>query len=253
MVLPRLIAQFEAEAPALRLAVLIDADNVQASIIKGVLEKTAQRGKIVVKRIYGDFTSPENASFKKIMQQHAIKPVQQFAYTSGKNATDGMFFIDAMDLLYTKKIDGFCLVSSDSDFTTLAIRIREEGLKVYGFGERKTPAAFQQACHDFIFTESMRPSPQVNLNDNSQNLSALKEIDQILIEALKLSSDNNGWVNLGEFGSHLNKLQPDFNPKLYGCKNLSDFVVAKSNFFKIKKQSRPNGKGENIFLQAKKR
>ncbi len=156
MVSPRLIAKIESEEPSLRLAVLIDADNAQAAVIEGLLAEIARFGEATVKRIYGDFTSPASASWKKVLQRHAIKPVQQFAYTTGKNATDSTLIIDAMDLLYTRKFDGFCLVTSDSDFTGLAMRLREEGLNVLGFGEKKTPEAFRNACHKFVFTEVLR-------------------------------------------------------------------------------------------------
>lgn len=153
----RLVAKIEAEEPTQRLAVLIDADNAQAAIIEGLLAEIARFGEATVKRIYGDFTATTSAQWKRVLNSHAIKPVQQFAYTSGKNATDSTLIIDAMDLLYTRRFDGFCLVSSDSDFTGLAIRIREEGLIVYGFGEQKTPEAFRNACNKFLFTEVLRP------------------------------------------------------------------------------------------------
>lgn len=146
----------EQDDNTMRLAVLIDADNAQAAVIEGLLAEIARFGVATVKRIYGDFTAPTSAGWKKVLQTHAIKPVQQFAYTTGKNATDSTLIIDAMDLLYTRKFDGFCLVTSDSDFTGLAMRIREEGLTVLGFGEKKTPDAFRNACHKFIFTEVLR-------------------------------------------------------------------------------------------------
>ena len=154
---PRLIAKIESEEPTLSFAVLIDADNVSASVIEGLLAEIATFGEATVKRIYGDFTSPTSSQWKKVLNRHAIKPVQQFAYTTGKNATDSMLIIDAMDLLYTRRFNGFCLVSSDSNFTGLAMRIREEGLTVLGFGEQKTPEAFRNACHKFILTEVLRP------------------------------------------------------------------------------------------------
>ena len=157
MVNPKLIARIESEEPTLRLPVLIDADNAQAAVIDGLLAEIARFGEATVRRIYGDFTAPTSASWKKVLQRYAIKPVQQFAYTTGKNATDSTMIIDAMDLLYTRKFDGFCLVTSDSDFTGLAVRLREEGLTVLGFGEKKTPMAFRNACHKFIFTEVLRP------------------------------------------------------------------------------------------------
>lgn len=142
-----------------RLALLIDADNAQPSVIEALLAEVARFGEATVRRIYGDFTSPGSAGWKKCLNRCSIKPIQQFAYTTGKNATDGTMIIDAMDLLYTRRFDGFCLVTSDSDFTGLAVRLREEGLQVFGFGEQKTPEAFRNACHRFIFTEVLRPAP----------------------------------------------------------------------------------------------
>ena len=139
-----------------RLAVLIDADNARAAVIEAVLEEVARFVEAIVRRIYGDFTSSQSASWKALLNKFSIKPMQQFAYTVGKNATDSTMIIDAMDLLYTRRFDGFCLVTSDSDFTGLAVRLREEGLLVYGFGEEKTPAAFRNACHKFLFTEVLR-------------------------------------------------------------------------------------------------
>ena len=153
---PKTVVRVEAEEPAKRLAVLIDADNAQAGVIEGLLAEVARFGEATVRRIYGDFTSPTSASWKKVLNRYSIKPVQQFAYTTGKNATDSTMIIDAMDLLYTRRFDGYCLVTSDSDFTGLAVRLREEGLLVYGFGEQKTPEAFRNACHKFIFTEVLR-------------------------------------------------------------------------------------------------
>lgn len=152
-------SRFEVEERTQRLAVLIDADNAQAAVIEGLLAEVARFGEATVRRIYGDFTSSASGQWKKVLNKLAIKPVQQFAYTTGKNATDSMLIIDAMDLLYTRRFDGFCLVSSDSDFTGLALRIREEGLMVYGFGEQRTPEAFRNACHKFLFTEVLRPVP----------------------------------------------------------------------------------------------
>ncbi len=150
--------KIESEEPTLRLAVLIDADNAQATVIEGLLAEIARFGEATVRRIYGDFTAPTSSSWKKVLQRYAIWPVQQFAYTTGKNATDSTLIIEAMDLLYTRKFDGFCLIISDSDFTGLAMRLREEGLTVLGFGEKKTPEAFRNACHKFVFTEILRPS-----------------------------------------------------------------------------------------------
>jgi hypothetical protein len=187
------MARYETNDPSLRrLAVLIDADNAQAAVIDGLLAEVARFGEATVKRIYGDFTSPNSSQWKKVLNQYAIKPVQQFAYTTGKNATDSTMIIDAMDLLYTRRFDGFCLVSSDSDFTGLALRIREEGLTVLGFGEEKTPDAFRNACHKFIFTEILRPSPVVDATEISKLSSVEKSGSQIPQPALVPASDEGG-------------------------------------------------------------
>lgn len=232
MVSPRLVTKIEAEEPTLRLAVLIDADNAQAAVIEGLLAEIARFGEATVKRIYGDFTAPASASWKKVLQKYAIKPVQQFAYTTGKNATDSTLIIDAMDLLYTRKFDGFCLITSDSDFTGLAMRLREEGLTVLGFGEKKTPEAFRNACHKFVFTEVLRPdtatesaAQRTKKTENDQKSSSPQPAAQapetkqafprkFVLAALEQSSDDAGWANLGNFGNYLNKLQPDFDSRL---------------------------------------
>src|ERR1039457_3340616 len=162
---PRYAQRLEQEEAQKRLAVLIDADNAQASIVEGLFEEIAKFGVASVKRIYGDWTAPQLISWKKVLLNYSINPVQQFAYTTGKNATDSALIIDAMDLLYTRKFDGFCLITSDSDFTGLAMRLREEGLTVLGFGEQKTPDAFRNACHKFVFTEVLRPSASAVTNE----------------------------------------------------------------------------------------
>lgn len=168
---PKFAVKIESEESQQRLAVLIDADNAQASIIDGLLVEIAKYGLASVKRVYGDWTQPQLNSWKPILLQHSIKPVQQFGYTRGKNATDSALIIDAMDLLYTRRFDGFCLVSSDSDFTRLAARIREAGLVVYGFGEQKTPQPFVSACDKFIYTEVLRPPRRgIARNSNSQSV-----------------------------------------------------------------------------------
>ena len=264
---PRLVAKIEAEDPALRLAVLIDADNAQATVIEGLLAEIARFGEATVRRIYGDFTSPTSASWKKVLQKYAIKPVQQFAYTTGKNATDSALIIDAMDLLYTRKFDGFCLVTSDSDFTGLATRLREEGLRVLGFGEKKTPEAFRNACHKFIFTEVLRPDPvdeQASLSPKIENeqksvqqTKAASESTQedfpkkFMLDALEQSTDDTGWAHLGTFGSYLNKLQPDFDSRLYGYKKLSDLVKAKRDIFETEERAVPGSDQKNLYVRAK--
>lgn len=268
MVSPRLSAKIEAEEPTLRLAVLIDADNAQAAVIEGLLSEIARFGEATVKRIYGDFTAPASSSWKKVLQQYAIKPVQQFAYTTGKNATDSTLIIDAMDLLYTRKFDGFCLVTSDSDFTGLAMRLREEGLTVFGFGEKKTPDAFRNACHKFIFTEVLlqstatvqtalkkkvksdqKPTPNqlpVEVAESKQEFPK-----KFVLAALEQSSDDAGWAHLGTFGSYLTKLQPDFDPRLYGYKKLSDLVKAKAELFVTEERQALGATQKVLYLRAK--
>ncbi len=268
MVHPKLVAKIESEEPALRLAVLIDADNAQAAVIEGLLAEVARFGEATVKRIYGDFTAPTSASWKKVLQKYAIKPVQQFAYTTGKNATDSTLIIEAMDLLYTRKFDGFCLVTSDSDFTGLAMRLREEGLTVLGFGEQKTPEAFRNACHKFILTEVLRPAVQEitlpllkieNLQkpiiDSSKNeLHKPPQLDfpkKFVLDALEQSSDDAGWAHLGTFGSYLTKLQPDFDSRVYGYKKLSDLVKAMIDIFVTEERTAVGSTQKTLYVRAK--
>jgi len=266
MVSPRLVAKIESEEPALRLAVLIAADNAQAAVIEGILGEVARFGEASVKRIYGDFTSPNSSSWKKVLQKYAIKPVQQFAYTTGKNATDSTLIIDAMDLLYTRRLDGFCLITSDSDFTGLATRIREEGLLVLGFGEQKTPDAFRNACNKFILTEVLRrpPSeaevaptksdatPAVESKASPTAVTQLVFPKEFVLSALEQSSDESGWAHMGTFGSYLTKLQPDFDSRVYGFKKLSDLVKAKTDLFVTEERLPPGGQTQKqLYLRAK--
>lgn len=268
MASPRRIAKFEPDEPTLRLAVLIDADNAQAAVIEGLLAEIARFGEATVKRIYGDFTAPTSSSWKKVLQQYAIKPVQQFAYTTGKNATDSTLIIDAMDLLYTRKFDGFCLITSDSDFTGLAMRLREEGLTVLGFGEEKTPDAFRNACHKFVFTEVLRPSTAAEpvalpSKVEGEQKSApshtpteatkpkLKFPKQFVLTALEQSIDDAGWAHLGTFGSYLTKLQPDFDSRHYGYKKLSDLVKAKTDLFVTEERHALGSNHKMLYLRAK--
>lgn len=268
MISPRLIAKIESEEPALRLAVLIDADNAQATVIEALLAEIARFGEATVKRIYGDFTAPTSASWKKTLQRFAIKPVQQFAYTTGKNATDSTLIIDAMDLLYTRKFDGFCLVTSDSDFTGLAMRLREEGLTVLGFGEKKTPDAFRNACHKFVFTEVLRPgaaaeavTATVQVEDTKRPTPQPTSVGgaepkpefpkQFVLTALEQATDDTGWAHLGTFGSYLTKLQPDFDSRLYGYKKLSDLVKAKTDLFVTEERQAGASNPKVLYLRAK--
>ncbi|RPH75454.1 MAG: NYN domain-containing protein, partial [Nitrospiraceae bacterium] len=259
---PKLVARIESEEPTQRLAVLIDADNAQAAVIEALLAEIARFGEATVKRIYGDFTAPTSGQWKKVLDQFAIKPVQQFAYTTGKNATDSMLIIDAMDLLYTRRFDGFCLVSSDSDFTGLAVRIREEGLTVYGFGEQKTPKAFRNACHKFILTEVLRPiATETGPNTTTTNEEVASKNDKIaaqetairasepkkdiprefFTQALEKASDERGWAHLGTFGSYLTKLRSDFDPRSFGYKKLSDLVKARNDLFEVEERRSASG------------
>ena len=265
MVSPRLVAKIESEEPSMRLAVLIDADNAQAAVIEGLLAEVARFGEATVKRIYGDFTSQSSSSWRKVLQKYAIRPIQQYAYTTGKNATDSALIIDAMDLLYTRKIDGFCLVSSDSDFTGLATRLREEGLTVLGFGEQKTPEAFRNACHKFILTEVLRgPGPAGQPSESSKSVATSNgreppgsSVSQpefptsFVMEALEKSSDETGWAHLGTFGSYLTKLQPDFDPRLFGNKKLSELVRSRTDLF-ITEERQASAQGQNVlYVRAK--
>ncbi|MGD9842575.1 MAG: NYN domain-containing protein [Steroidobacteraceae bacterium] len=211
------------------LAVLIDADNANPGIIAGLLTEVSKLGVASVKRIYGDWTLPNLGQWKSMLLDHSIQPIQQFRYTTGKNATDSAMIIDAMDLLYTGPFDGFCLVSSDSDFTRLASRIRESGKRVYGFGEKKTPRAFVSACDRFLYTEVLLPQ-----SDNQPALKrrTTKELRQdaqlvnLLRTAIESASDEGGWANLGPVGSNVVKQAPEFDPRNYGYAKLSALVKA---------------------------
>ena len=252
-----------AEDSGKRLAVLIDADNARAAVIEAVLEEVARFGEAIVRRIYGDFTSPESASWKKLLNKVSIKPMQQFAYTVGKNATDSTMIIDAMDLLYTRRFDGFCLVTSDSDFTGLAVRLREEGLLVYGFGEEKTPAAFRNACHKFLLTEVLRTASRqgdagAEVGEARQPRDAAPPASDhpvipadFLMEALDRSVEDSGWAHLGTLGSYLQKIQPDFDTRLYGFRKLSDLVRGCPWLFVIEEREAPGGNQRILYVRAR--
>lgn len=221
------------------LAVLIDADNAQASVIEELLAEVSKYGIASVKRIYGDWTNPSLGSWKKVLLEHSIHPVQQFSYTTGKNATDSAMIIDAMDLLYTERFDGFCLVSSDSDFTRLASRIREEGKRVYGFGEKKTPKALVAACDKFIYTEVLaaEKSPDQAIQPRSARaLKANARLVNLFRTAIDAESDDDGWANLGGVGSNIMKQAPEFDPRNYGFKKLSGLAAA-IGLFEVSRKS----------------
>src|SRR3954447_25448488 len=210
-----------------RLAVLIDADNASAKIVDGLFEEIAKIGEASVRRIYGDFSSARLKAWTEILSKHAIIPQQQFAYTTGKNASDITLVIDAMDLLHSGRFDGFCLVSSDSDFTRLAARIREQGIDVYGFGEQKTPESFRQACRRFIFTENLLPesaAPDHERGAEKKPLQSPSAAVPLLRKVIAQMDSDDGWVHLGEVGKRVTNLAPDFDPRTYGHAKLSDLV-----------------------------
>jgi uncharacterized LabA/DUF88 family protein len=219
-----------------RLAVLIDADNAQPSITEGLLSEVAKYGVASVKRIYGDWTTSNLNGWKDFLLKYSIQPVQQFRYTVGKNATDSAMIIDAMDLLYTKRFDGFCLVSSDSDFTRLACRIREEGLLVYGFGEEKTPKPFVSACDKFLFTEVLRLQEDAGPAVKPKTAKELKgdtKLVTLLRSALEAASNDSGWAHLGAVGSNIAKQASEFDPRNYGFSKLGELVKA-TELFEVK-------------------
>lgn len=219
-----------------RLAVLIDADNANANLVEPLLKEIAKYGTANVKRIYGDWTRPQLSRWKDKLHKFVIQPIQQFSYTSGKNVTDSALIIDAMDLLYTSNFDGFCIVSSDSDFTKLACRIRESGLVVYGFGEKKTPEPFQKACDKFTYTENLEEveeeeqrSELSSTEIKAHNSAKLKQ-NQKLVNLVKTAYDSiteeEGWASLGELGVQLNKSDSSFDSRNYGYKKLGDLIRA---------------------------
>lgn len=209
-----------------RLAVLIDADNASARIVDGLFEEIAKLGEASVRRIYGDFSGTRSKGWADVLTKYAIIPQQQFAYTVGKNASDITLVIDAMDLLHSGRFDGFCLVSSDSDFTRLAARIREEGVDVFGFGEQKTPESFRQACRRFIYTENLLPDApaKVGVSAAAKPLEPLSRASEILLRVIGDLESDAGWVSLGSIGTQLANIAPDFDPRSYGFKKLSDLV-----------------------------
>lgn len=214
-----------AEPRSSRLAVLIDADNASAKIADGLFEEIAKIGEASVRRIYGDFSGTRSKGWADILAKHAIIPQQQFAYTTGKNASDITLVIDAMDLLHSGRFDGFCLVSSDSDFTRLAARIREQGVDVFGFGEQKTPESFRQACRRFIYTENLLPHAQnADTQTPARPLEPLSHAKETLNKIISEMESEDGWVTLGHIGTQLANLAPDFDPRTYGFKKLSDLV-----------------------------
>lgn len=266
---------------AARLAVLIDADNAQPSITEGLLAEIAKYGTAHVKRAYGDWTRTNLTGWKEQLLEQSIQPIQQFAYTRGKNATDTAMVIDAMDLLYSGRFDGFCLVSSDSDFTRLAARLRESGLTVYGFGERKTPKPFVAACDKFIYTENLAftvseeededeedtegaeagqasgtppaaAKPKKAARASAAQLKSDTRLVSLLRGAVEAASDDDGWAILSTVGAIVTKQRPDFDSRSYGYAKLSDLIDA-TTLFESDRRSPGDGKQAVIYLRDKRR
>lgn len=248
----------------LKFAVLIDADNVPYAYVKEMFEEIAKYGTPTFKRIYADWTKPTVSGWKKVLLENAITPIQQYSYTTGKNASDSALIIDAMDILYTGKVDGFCIVSSDSDFTRLATRLREAGMKVIGIGEKKTLVPFISACDKFIYIEILKPDDEevpettdgkkVSKNKPAQVNHAISKIDPQIIKLLKLSvedlADENGWTFLGELGNLVLKKKPDFDPRNYGFAKM--FPLIKSlNVFEIDERETGKKNSKHIYIRKK--
>ncbi|MDR3343140.1 MAG: NYN domain-containing protein [Treponema sp.] len=249
------------ETSQAKLAVLIDADNTQPAIIEGLLDEVAKYGVASVKRIYGDWTSTNLRSWKEKLLEYAIQPIQQFSYTSGKNATDSAMIIDAMDLLYSEKLDGFCIVSSDSDFTRLAARLRESGRTVYGFGEKKTPRAFVSVCDKFIYTEILRDVQEEGEGDEDDTKPASRirkefKVDRRLLKLLRDTvddlADESGWAYLGGVGQKITLRSSEFDPRNYGFKKLGDLFRALSQF-ETEERPQENSTGRQVYIRWKKR
>ena len=243
-----------------KLAVLIDGDNIPSSYVKEMMEEIAKYGNPTIKRIYGDWTKPTLSKWKILLLENAITPIQQYGYTTGKNATDSAMIIDAMDILYSDKVNGFCLVSSDSDFTRLATRLREAGMKVYGIGEKKTPDPFIAACDKFIYLEILQDRVKESESSVTPDKPAKKrQFDKITPKVVKLISstisdlaDDDGWAFLGDVGSLLQKKQPNFDPRNYGYEKLTPLIDSIGKF-EIDQREGKQGKIKLIYVKNKKR
>lgn len=245
-----------------KLAVLIDADNIPYKNVKEMLEEISKNGTPTVKRIYGDWTKPQLAGWKKVLLEHAITPVQQYSYTTGKNATDSALIIDAMDILYSEKVQGFCIVSSDSDFTRLATRLREAGMTVIGIGEKKTPLPFISACNKFIYTEILQPAEEEEdkvkkVNVIGQTKSKSKAVDKVdkqtvrmIVDSVDDLADESGWTFLGHLGNFISKKKPDFDPRNYGFSKLYP-LIKYIDRFEIDERDSGIGHVKHIYLRLK--
>lgn len=242
------------------LAVLIDGDNIPSGYIKEMMEEIAKYGSPTIKRIYGDWTKPALTKWKNLLLENAITPIQQYAYTTGKNATDSAMIIDAMDILYSGKVNGFCIVSSDSDFTRLATRLREAGMQVIGIGEKKTPNPFIVACDKFIYIEILKSQDIPDDQEGDETQEKQKEkFDKITNKEIKLIShtindlaDDDGWAFLGDVGSLLQKKQPNFDSRNYGFQKLTPLINATKRF-DIELRESPGGRTKLIYVKNKER
>lgn len=241
-----------------KLAVLIDADNIPSAYVKEMMEEVAKYGNPTVKRIYGDWTQPQLNKWKTILLENAITPMQQYSYTTGKNATDSAMIIDAMDILYSEKVNGFCLVSSDSDFTKLATRLREASMKVFGIGEKKTPDPFIAACDKFIYLEILKSSEKED--DKSAKGEASKKstnVDRITAKVIRLiantisdCADDDGWAFLGDVGNLLQKKQPNFDSRNYGFQKLTP-MISSIDKFEVEQRESQRGRHKLIYVKNK--
>ncbi len=238
------------------LAVLIDGDNIPSAYVKEMMEEIAKYGNPTIKRIYGDWTKPQLSKWKNVLLENAINPIQQYGYTQGKNATDSAMIIDAMDILYSNKVQGFCLVSSDSDFTKLATRLRESGLNVIGIGEKKTPEPFIVACDRFIYIEILGSHPKQQESENNVDKDKKKQsVDKVTPKVLNLISstisdvaDEDGWAFLGDVGGLLQKKQPNFDSRNYGFQKLTPMISSISNF-EVESRENQNGRFKLIYVR----
>lgn len=253
----------------LKLAVLIDADNVPYSNVKGMMEEIAKFGTPTTKRIYADWTKPNAGGWKSVLLEHAITPIQQYSYTVGKNSSDSAMIIDAMDLLYSDKVDGFCIVSSDSDFTRLAIRLRESGMKVIGIGEKKTPNSFIVACDRFIYIEVLdgavkkKPAKSAPINTISTTTNVKKAVEketpskidlqtiELIEDTIDAIGDDDGWAFLGDVGSLIVKKKPEFDPRNYGFTKLTPMLKSLTDILEIDERESDKKGIKHVYVRLK--
>ncbi len=240
----------------INMAVLIDGDNIPSANVKEMMEEIAKYGNPTIKRIYGDWTRPGLNKWKNLLLENAITPIQQYGYTTGKNATDSAMIIDAMDILYSNKVNGFCLVSSDSDFTRLATRLREAGMQVIGIGEKKTPNPFIVACDKFIYIEILKKQTEEKADNKESTEPTIDKITEKEINLIRTTindlSDDDGWAFLGDVGSLIQKKQPNFDSRNYGFEKLTPLIKS-TDRFEIEHRETPKSRHKLIFVKNKKR